>query len=268
MSLEVRGSTSVSLRSCMVRLLGVGRGRGPRLSVSWVGLMMKLRLMLRYLLSKLQEMSSEVRSPRLLNMEVVAGGLPDDCLSPSIKSWLQVCRLWDSLQGGDSGGGCRCLDSSASWGVALCGMLGLDLLFVTCAELQDTRGAWEQPGQEGVCRAKFGRDRSITVSLEEMLEDEDMLSRWLGGSSLLHSRSLRVASVQIWGTTDGAAPPAAPATRTWPSLSIFLTGVLGGPWLNSALWGWTGWSVGWTGVLLDSRSLALWYHFCAVGVFS
>ena len=62
---------------------------------------MKLRLMLRYLLSKLQAMSSEVKSPRLLDMEApvstellaAVGGtegllavevVEDDCFSPSM----------------------------------------------------------------------------------------------------------------------------------------------------------------------------------------
>lgn len=122
--------------------------------------MMKLRLMLRYLLSKLGEMSSEVKSPRLLDMEAV-GGAPPDCLSPSMKSRLQVCLRSDSLLGVSSQGLC--------WGC--CWMLGLDLLLVTCAEEQDRRGArvcwrlgldfvtcaelerreaWGRPGQGGV----------------------------------------------------------------------------------------------------------------------
>lgn len=62
---------------------------------------MKLRLILRYLLSKLQAMSSEVKSPRLLDIEApVSRGLAaaaaraaaaegflageEDCFSPSI----------------------------------------------------------------------------------------------------------------------------------------------------------------------------------------
>lgn len=92
-SLAVRGSTLVSFRSCSVKSLGGRDFCGlPLRSWSLVGLIMKLRLMLRYLLSKLQEMSSEVRSPRLLDMEAVAFGvvaaedglLADDCLSPSM----------------------------------------------------------------------------------------------------------------------------------------------------------------------------------------
>lgn len=42
----------------------------------------------------------------------------------------------------------------------------------------------------------------MTVSLEEMLEDEDMLSLWLLGSSFLQRRSFMVASVQTSGMAD------------------------------------------------------------------
>lgn len=92
-SLAVRGSTFVSFRSCSVRLLDGRDFSGlPLWICSLVGLTMKLRLILRYLLSKLQEMSSEVRSPRLLDKEAVVVGvvaaedglLADDCLSPSM----------------------------------------------------------------------------------------------------------------------------------------------------------------------------------------
>lgn len=83
-----------------------------------------------------------------------------------------------------------------------------------------------------VCRlvrlflARLGRDRSMTVSLEEMLEEEDMLSRWLPGSNLLQRRSFMVASVQTSGTADWACIDEAIATRTCPSLFVLLTGVL------------------------------------------
>lgn len=83
--------------------------------------------------------------------------------------------------------------------------------------------------------ARLGRDRSMTVSLEEMLEEEDMLSRWLPGSNLLQRRSFMVASVQTSGTADWACPVEATATRTWPSLFVLLTGVCDGRLLKSAL---------------------------------
>ena len=71
----------------------------------------------------------------------------------------------------------------------------------------------------------------MTVSLEEMLEEEDMLSRWLPGSSLLHRRSFMVASVRTSGTADWA--------RTWPSLFARLTGACDARGLKSALLVWT-----------------------------
>lgn len=52
----------------------------------------------------------------------------------------------------------------------------------------------------------LGRDKSMTVSLEEMLEEEDMLSRWLLGLNLLQRRSPMVASVQTAGTGDWTCP--------------------------------------------------------------
>lgn len=44
----------------------------------------------------------------------------------------------------------------------------------------------------------------MTVSLEEMLEEEDMLSGWLLGLNLLQRRSQAVASVQRAGIVAGA----------------------------------------------------------------
>lgn len=87
----------------------------------------------------------------------------------------------------------------------------------------------------------------MTVSLEEMLEDEDMLSRWLPGSSLLHSRSFAVASVDTSGTTDWTGPLGAGGARTWPSLFALLIGVCPGRSLNRALLVWArgaAWAVG------------------------
>lgn len=43
-------------------------------------------------------------------------------------------------------------------------------------------------------RLRLVKERSMTVSLEDILEDEDTLSRWLPGSSRCHMRSLPVAS--------------------------------------------------------------------------
>lgn len=103
-------------------------------------------------------------------------------------------------------------------GHSLCGRLGLDLLLLTRMMLQGTKAEWRQLPQgcsqvllaEGrllrLFLARFGSDKSMTVSLEEMLEDEDMLSRWLSGSSLLHSWSFMVASVQTCGIADWVWP--------------------------------------------------------------
>lgn len=107
--------------------------------------------------------------------------------------------------------------------------------------------------------ARLGRDRSITVSLDEMLEEEDMLSRWVPGSSLLQRRSFIVASVQTSGTADWACPAEATATRTWPSLFILLTGVRDARLLKSALLAWT---AGTAGVPADTAGGSLvWSDF-------
>lgn len=74
----------------------------------------------------------------------------------------------------------------------------------------------------------LGRDKSMTVSLEEMLEEEDMLSRWLLGLNMLQSCSPMVASVQTAGTGDWACT----ATWTTASLLVLLTGLLEGKWLR------------------------------------
>lgn len=88
--------------------------------------------------------------------------------------------------------------------------------------------------------ARLGRERSMTVSLEEMLEDEDMLSRWLPGSSLLQRRSFMVASVQTSGIADWACPAWSTSIRTWPSLFVLLTGVCDDIWLKRVLLVWAG----------------------------
>ena len=175
----------------------------------------KLLLMLRYLLSKVHTISSEVRSPRLLDFSWLfptiscALDLLEDCLRLSMYSLLQVCLLG--------------MDENASWGLLARGRghnssagscpdlrLGLDLLLLTIGisllDVVADRGripflmargskfSWWMPRSGRLLRARLGRERSITVSLEDMLEEEDMLSRWLLQSSLLQIRSLTVAS--------------------------------------------------------------------------
>lgn len=66
----------------------------------------------------------------------------------------------------------------------------------------------------------------MTVSLDDMLEDEDTLSRWLLGSSRCHNRSLPVASEYTAGIGEGPArgrhvPKC--SEGTWPSLLALLT---------------------------------------------
>ena len=82
-------------------------------------------------------------------------------------------------------------------------------------------------------RTRLGMERSMTVSLEEMLEEEDMLSRWLPGSTLLHSRSFMVASVHTSGTHE--RPSEMTAASTCPSLLERRTGGWDGSGVNRAL---------------------------------
>lgn len=115
--------------------------------------------------------------------------------------------------------------------------------------------------------ARLGKDRSMTVSLEEMLEEEDMLSRWLPGSNLLQRRSFMVASVQTSGTADCAWPAETTATRTCPSLFVLLTGACDGRLLKRALLAWAVCAGGGTGVPVDialdaaARGSVLWSDF-------
>lgn len=76
----------------------------------------------------------------------------------------------------------------------------------------------------------LGWDKSMTVSLEEMLEEEDMLSRWLLGLNLLQRRSPMVASVQTAGTGDWACP----ATSTPVPTFVLPTGLFEGNVLKSS----------------------------------
>ena len=82
-------------------------------------------------------------------------------------------------------------------------------------------------------RTRLGMERSMTVSLDEMLEEEDMLSRWLPGSALLHSRSFMVASVHTSGTHE--RPSEITAASTCPSLFDRRTGGWDGSGVNRAL---------------------------------
>ncbi len=252
-SLLVRGSTSVSLLSCSVRSFW----GFLRVFPSWrLGLTMKLRLMVRYLLSKLQMMSSEVRSPRLLDFELLsmsfAEGVVDllepaeaarveDCFKPSMYNLLHVWRLCMSRLGSFSAiKGLGCNSSSGSH-ISPSRRLGLDLLLLTSETLQATmvdRGwlvllannTWLSELSRAALRQvrlfleRLGKDKSITVSLDEMLEDDDTLSRWLLGSSLLQSLSFKVASRETSGTTDGLSFFI--TAFICPSLLVLLTGVL------------------------------------------
>lgn len=73
-------------------------------------------------------------------------------------------------------------------------------------------------------RPRPGRERSMTVSLEDTLEDEDTLSRWPPGSSRRHSRSPAVASEYTvgQGPARGRHPPGI-SGGTFPSPSALLT---------------------------------------------
>lgn len=162
-----------------------------------IDLVIKLLLMLRYLLSKLHVISSEVKSPRLLDIDWVAVallvlGFLEDCLRLSTYSLFQVFLRG---KGGNTSSGllAKGLGQSSSIALVLDIKLGLDLLFVTPKEVPLAKVVADL-GRMPFCKlilsklsseisrsskcfcAKLGKERSITVSLEDLLEDEDMLS--------------------------------------------------------------------------------------------
>ncbi|KAG9482258.1 hypothetical protein GDO78_011119 [Eleutherodactylus coqui] len=90
--------------------------------------------MLRYLLSKLHDISSDVKSPRLLDIDWVAGvlvvlGFLVVCLRLSTNNLFQVFLRGNG--GNTSGHLARGLGQSSSIALVLDIKLGLDLLFVT-----------------------------------------------------------------------------------------------------------------------------------------
>lgn len=117
-----------------------------------------------------------------------------------------------------------CPSEAEDEGTIVCWRLGLDLeqrrffwrlwwrFGLDLVRLDGRRGVWACPAKVGGVWGSM--DRSMTVSLDETLEEELRLSRALVGSSLIQRRSQSVASVQTRGTTE---------SRTWPSLLDRLT---------------------------------------------
>lgn len=92
----------------------------------------------------------------------------------------------------------------------------------------------EAPGRLSRPRPRPGSERSMTVSLDDRLEDEDTLAPWLPGSSRCHSLSAAVASEYITakGPTRDRRPPRG-SEDTCASLLALLTM---GRWLRALGW--------------------------------
>uniref|UniRef100_M3Z8W7 Uncharacterized protein n=1 Tax=Mustela putorius furo TaxID=9669 RepID=M3Z8W7_MUSPF len=163
--------------------------------------------------------SSAVRSPRLLDL-AAAGQSQRPARGRRLQGGL-----------GARGRGESSSSEAGSWPAAR--RLGLDLLLVTAD--RSRRAAVAEQGRRGRRPARApatlsrprprpGRERSMTVSLDDTLEDEDTLSRWPPGSSRRHSRSPLVASEYTvgQGPARGRRPPRS-SEGTCPSLMAFLT---------------------------------------------
>lgn len=208
----------VSQRSCSVR----ASRRAPRPARPSLA-----RPRLRPRISTWGAKSSAVRSPRLLDL--AAAG---QSRRPARGRWPQGSLGTRGRSRSSSG-------AAGSW-LAAC-RLGLDLLLVTAGRSRRAAvagqgrrgrrpaGAPETPPETPSRprtrpRPRPGRERSMTVSLDDTLEDEDTLSRWPPGSSRRHSRSPPVASEYTagQGPAGGRHPPGCSA-GTCPSLSALLT---------------------------------------------
>lgn len=202
--------------------------------------------------------SSAVRSPRLLDL--VAAG----------QSWRPARGRQPQGGRAASGRGRSSSGATGSWLAAR--RLGLDLLLVTAsrsrwaAEAEHGRRGRrpaEAPGRLSRPRPRPGSERSITVSLDDRLEDEDTLSLWLPGSSRCHSLSAAVMSEYIAAEAPaGGRRPPGGSEDTCASLLALLTM---GRWLRAR--GWPLLSVWLLGppplhahcLLSKVRSVSLWW---------
>lgn len=197
---------TVSQRSCSVRASRLTPGPDTRRVPPGRP---RLWLRLREPPSKLGAKSSAVRSPRLLDLAATG----QSC-RPTRERQPQGGRSRRPGIRGARGLGRSSPGVGGRWPAAR--RFGLDLLLVTggrsgpAAEaewgLGGRRPMWA-PGRLSWLRPRprLGRERSMTVSLDDMLEEEETLSRWPHGSSRCHSRSLPVASKYTAGAGKGPA---------------------------------------------------------------